>query len=186
MNVIDLGKIVNDGKIGAPSSKKSKNDEGAPKEEPVQPPAKRQTRGMKKKAEEVIKVVTQDEDFVKDLVDKKVKAKSSKEMVDEEWDCPACTFKNKAKSICEMCETPKPRVLLPVVKEWEEKMIASRKKDESEKEIKFNGKFFLIMCGHEMCVFLTFMCCVSNNPSTISSNELSYPPKIHRRYHHPV
>lgn len=41
--------------------------------------------------------------------------------------------------MCEMCETPKPRVLLPVVKEWEMKMIASRKKDESEKEIKFNG-----------------------------------------------
>ena len=142
MDVIDLGKIVvGDKKVGAPSSKKSKNDDGAPKE--VQPPTKRQTRGMKKKAEEGIKVVTQDEE----VDDKKVKAatttKSSKEMVDEEWDCPACTFKNKAKSMCEMCETPKPRVLLPVVKEWEMKMIASRKKDESEKEIKFNGTFFL-------------------------------------------
>ena len=145
MDVIDLGKIVvNNKKVGAPSMKKSKNEDGAPKkdEELVQPiPTKRQTRGMKKKAEEGIKTVTQDDED-----DKKVKAatttKSSKEMVDEEWDCPACTFKNKAKSMCEMCETPKPRVLLPVVKEWEMKMIASRKKDESEKEIKFNGTLF--------------------------------------------
>jgi len=180
MDVIDLGKIVVDNnkkKVGAPSSK---NDDGAPKEELNQPPTKRQTRGMKKKAEEVIKVVTQDDED-----NKKVKAattKSSKEMVDEEWDCPACTFKNKAKSMCEMCETPKPRVLLPVVKEWEMKMIASRKKDESEKEIKFNGMFMFLMCGHKMCIFYG----LTIHPPPPVLNFFLIHPKIHRRYHHPV